>query len=177
MIVETSQEKYIKIGVIAKPHGIKGALKIKIFRADKSALKEGSFIYIKIDEELSRYEVTGLSTGTGFCLVRTEKIKDRNDAENFRGKEVFLKMSELEKTGDDEYFVYELVGMDVVDNDGKGIGQVEQVSETKAYEILVVKDGNIEVLIPLIADFVKEIDKEKKQIHINKTRNFFKDAI
>ena len=110
-------------------------------------------------------------------MVRTEKIKDRNDAENFRGKEVFLKMSELEKTGDDEYFVYELVGMDVVDNDGKGIGQVEQVSETKAYEILVVKDGNIEVLIPLIAEFVKEIDKEKKQIHINKTRNFFKDAI
>jgi 16S rRNA processing protein RimM len=59
---------------------------------------------------------------------------------------------------EDEYYLYQIVGLEVWTNEGKFLGCVDEILFTGGNDVYVVRDGDQEVLIPAISDVVKEVD-------------------
>ena len=74
---------------------------------------------------------------------------------------------EFPETVDEEFYLIDLIGFNVVDQAGKKVGEVSDIMENPANDILIIADGDKEHLIPLVDDFVTLFDFEKKQVTIN----------
>jgi len=88
-----------------------------------------------------------------------------NDAQELNLMSIFVRRDIL-GLSDDEYFISDLVGLKVIDEKRGTIGVVEGILETGAHDILVVKNGGKETLIPANEPFLKEIDFEEKIIYV-----------
>ena len=78
--------------------------------------------------------------------------------------EIFLPRDELPEPADGEYYCFELEGLDVETPAGESLGTLEKVLQTGSNDVYVVKQGEHEHLIPVLADVVKEIDLDKGKI-------------
>ncbi|CAN5897435.1 hypothetical protein BH23ACT11_BH23ACT11_02210 [soil metagenome] len=99
-------------------------------------------------------------------LVDLDGISDRGQAGALRGKELILDRSELDVLEEDEFYVGDLVGMTAVDENGVSRGIVEEVLETPAHEILLIRDGQNELYVPFTITQVPHVDSEERSLTI-----------
>lgn len=155
--------KFIRIGKIVNTHGIKGELRIlSDFRHKDKVFKKGMKFYVGKNKD--EYTVNTYRFHKVFDMVTFEGINNINDVEFLKGSYVFINEDDL-KLDNNEFFSGKLIGFNVI-IDGKIIGEVEEIINTPANE--VIKCGK--VLIPYVKDFIEKIDEENKSIYINNIR-------
>ena len=106
----------------------------------------------------AKYTIRAVRTHKKALLVALVGITTRDSAEFLRGKLFEVPEGELADLDEDQYFRFEIVGMNVVDESGTARGKVEEVLETGADDVYIVRDEESELLIPAIDSVVKEID-------------------
>jgi len=105
------------------------------------------------------YRVVGIAQlGHGTVRLMLEGITDANLAEALKGKNVFADERELPPPAEGEFYYRDAIGCEVFLTDGRRLGAIEEVIATGANDVFVVRDDGKEVLVPVIADVVKEID-------------------
>ena len=155
--------KFIRIGKIVNTHGIKGELRIlSDFRHKDKVFKKGMKFYVGKNKD--EYIVNTYRFHKVFDMVTFEGINNINDVEFLKGSYVFINEDDL-KLDNNEFFSGKLIGFNVI-IDGKIIGEVEEIINTPANE--VIKCGK--VLIPYVKDFIEKIDEDNKSIYINNIR-------
>ncbi len=95
-----------------------------------------------------------------------EGITDPNLAEPLKGKNVFADERDLPPPSPDEFYFRDVIGCEVFLTDGRRIGAVEEIIATGANDVFVVRDEGKEVLVPVIADVVKQIDVAARRVVI-----------
>jgi len=90
-----------------------------------------------------------------------------DDAEELRGARILITRDQLTELPEDTYYDFDLIGCEVVADDGQQLGRVEEVQNYGAAPLLVVRDGARELLIPLVLSICVEIDTEQKRIVVN----------
>jgi 16S rRNA processing protein RimM len=98
--------------------------------------------------------------------MELEGVTTCEAAEALRGSTVFVAEEELPPAGVDEFYNFRAIGCDVITTEGRRLGTVAEIFETGANDVLVVRDGATEVLIPVIADVVKNLDFADRRILI-----------
>jgi 16S rRNA processing protein RimM len=142
----------LEIGGVARAHGIRGEVAIVTHDPDSVALETIKTIYVGGVE----YRVLeARSTDKGW-LVLLEGIPTRTEAEGLRGKPVEVNRADL-GLGEGEVLLDDLVGCKVVLPDGSPWGTIVEI-EGGFQDRLVIHDGEIERLLPLVDEFVKTID-------------------
>ena len=106
----------------------------------------------------SRYTVQHTRSQPRTLLLELEGIETRTQAESLRGLLLEVPEEELAPLGEDQYFRFQILGMSVVDRDGQPLGRVEEVLETGANDVYIVRDAESELLVPAIDSVVKEVD-------------------
>lgn len=155
--------KFIRIGKIVNTHGIKGELRIlSDFRHKDKVFKKGMKFYV--GKKKLEYIVNSYRFHKIFDMVTFEGYNNINDVEFLKGDFVFIDEEDL-KLENNEFFSGKLIGFSVI-IDGKIIGEVEEIINTPANE--VIKVGKI--LIPYVKEFVEKIDEENKSIYIKNVR-------
>ena len=102
----------------------------------------------------------------GGYLLRFPEIVDRHTAETLLGAELLLEREELRPLDEDEYFLHELVGLDVID-EGKGsLGPIVDVYDTAGQVLAAVRVDGRERLFPLRREFVRKVDMEARQVDV-----------
>jgi len=150
----------ILIGKIVNTFGLKGELKIMSDSDFKMQRFEiGNTLLIDNEE----YIVKTYRKHKGFDIVSFEKYQDINIAEKLKGKDVYAYQLESD-LGEDEYYFYELEGMEVVENEVIGI--VKEVRSNPGNSILVVDVNGNNKLIPFVDEFILDVDKKNKVIKI-----------
>jgi 16S rRNA processing protein RimM len=128
-------------------------------------LHKGRTIYV--GEEHSPVQLTGVRTADTALLIRLEGIADRDQAALLCGKEVSIQASSLPSLPDGEYYHHQLIGIQVVDEQGGELGTLEQIIETGANDVYVVKSAEgQEQLFPAIADVILNVDVENRRMTI-----------
>jgi 16S rRNA processing protein RimM len=145
------------MGRIAAPFGIKGWVKVQTFSENPGALMEFDSWRIGREDQQRDYAVAESQDHSNTLVARFEGINDRDQAFALRGLEVSVPRSALPDPADDEYFWADLIGMEVVNEQGMVLGRVESLMETGAHDVLVIK-GSKEHLIPFIDAFVGKVD-------------------
>jgi 16S rRNA processing protein RimM len=162
-------EDMVPIGILGKVHGLHGEVKMTVFTNVVEILEnlEEVFLY---SEEKSRgffLKVEAIRVMPKKLLVKFEEFDTREDAEALEGFKVFVRRENLPELGEDEYYYEEIYDCEVYE-EGKDIGKVVDIIDTGSNEVLVVEKEGKETLVPMIKDYIEEVDTKNKIIKIRK---------
>lgn len=163
----------IVLGRIAAPYGVKGWVHVHAFGDDPVEWRRMSTWWLGRNPEstdpahwqaysLDQCKLHGKSLVASFM-----GIIDRTGAEKLEGLYLAAPREALPTPAQDEYYWADLVGLDVVNLQGQGLGTVTGLIETGAHDVLQLADGESERLIPFVAAFVKQVELEHKRIVVD----------
>jgi 16S rRNA processing protein RimM len=145
------QEDFVTVGKVGRPHGLAGAFVVERPSEDASRFAKGAVLHV--DGELAR--VTESKRGGGGRVVI------RLDRRVERGAALQVPKADLPATEDDDYYVFQLIGLEVVEEGGRTLGRVKDVASYPANDVLEVEGG---LDLPIVADCIREIDLEGGRI-------------
>ena len=161
----------ICIGKILKPHGIKGELSIKFdidwLKGRKPQKQKILFIEIYAGDELIPFFIEmAEADGSGSGRIKFEDYNSIESVRDLVNKEIFVQAHSFSPKTEGLIAGNELLGFSVSDKNSGTIGWVEDVLEHAKQQMLVVKNGEKEILIPLVKEFIVNVDKKERIIHM-----------
>lgn len=146
---------YIEVGKIVNTHALKGEVKIKSY-SNMDRFNKGNILYLgesHIEVRIKTHRVK-----ENFDYVVFENYEDINLIEPYKNKLLYIKETDLEELEEDEYYIKDLIGLKVYNEDKLYIGTVKNVSEYPANFMLeVLKENGKIALIPFRKEFVLEV--------------------
>lgn len=142
------------VGYVRGAHGIQGEVTVEPMTDFPDRFMPGSVLHAGG----VNYRIEAVRTHKKMLLVALVGISTRNQAEVLHGKLIEVPEGDLPDLNEDQYFRFEIVGINVVDESGLALGNVAEVLDTGADDVYIVRDDESELLIPAIDSVVKEID-------------------
>lgn len=142
----------IVIGIIGAPHGVRGTLRVRA-TSDGRHLRQG--VEPLIGGE--RRRILHVQQTAKEFLVELEGVESREQAQALQQSDMLLDRDELDEPGDEEFYVGDLMGLTALDEERRVIGEITDTFPTPAHEILVVKSGEQELLVPFTEEYVPEV--------------------
>jgi len=166
--------KEIILGKVGAVYGIKGWLKIHSFTDEQEAILDYFPWSLKLGNNKQSVEIVDWRKHSNGLIVQIAGIDDRDIAQKLVGSEIIVNESMLSDLPDGEFYWRDLIGMTVVTDKGYDLGQVSDIMETGANDVLVVKAnmkdafGKKERLIPyLFEQVILSVSQENKQICVD----------
>lgn len=154
---------YLAVGRLGRPHGVRGELRMSVFTDFPERLRAGKKVYV--GEEHIPQRIRSVREHQNELLVAFRGVEDRTEAGLLTNQWVYVLESELPALEEGEYYQHELLELEVFTEDGQRVGEVVEILETGANDVLVVlTEAQKEVLLPVIADVILEINLEEKRI-------------
>lgn len=159
----------ISFGKISKVHGLAGEVKFLPFsgQLDNISTLERIFLNKTSGGPLIELKIIKRSFHKGSATLKLDGISSIDDAEKLIGNHVYVETSDLRSLEDDEFYWFDLIGLETFTDDGQYIGIVDSLIDRSLQSILVVKNEGKEHLIPLTEPIVKEIDLKQSKIIIS----------
>ena len=156
--------EYVVIGKIVDTFGVNGELKVTPF-APEEVFENLERVYLKRRGGFYvPFQLKDIRRAGRFYLLRFEGYEDVQEAQQFRGAHLFLPESELPERGEEEFYAYELVGMEVVTDRGKKLGKVKRIEDFGVYDMLILEDERI--MIPFVGDIVLRVDRDSRVVEV-----------
>ena len=151
-------EDLLQVGAITQIHGIRGEVKVFPLTDDVGRFKKGISLILDLGRSRLDLEVETVKFFKQFVILKFKGYDSINEIEKFVKK----------KLKKDEYFIADLIGMTVKEEDGAILGTVSDVLQTGANDVYVVAlaDGG-EVLLPAIKDCILSVDMEKREMQVH----------
>lgn len=150
------KKEFLEAGKIVTTHGIRGEVKIMPYTDTPELLAEFDRLFIGKDRKELIIEHSRVFKN--MVIAKIEGVDTPEDAEKLRNKMLFMHRDDLE-LDDDTYFIQDLIGMEVRDADsGFVYGKIDDVMQTGANDVYVIKGSDREYLVPAIADVIVSTD-------------------
>ena len=162
--------EYLNVGKIVNTQGLKGEVRI-LSQTDfpEERFAKGETLVLFMDEKKPGVELTVASHRVvkNFDVVSFVDHPSINDVEKFKGGLLKVDAEDLADLYDDEYYYHEIIGLTVIDEQGRNLGKVTDIMETGANDVwTIARPGKKDWLLPYVAHVVKKIDLEKGEVHI-----------
>jgi len=157
---------WIPVGYITKTHGLKGEVKLRPSLTDPSLVQDVRRARIVGDDGDSVETVLEKVRGQGGrWIVKFKDFKTIEQAQDLVGRSLEVYCEDFQPLPEGEYYWFQVEGLQVFDEAGRYYGTVNEIIATGSNDVYVVKDGDKELLLPMIDSVVKSIDpKENKLI-------------
>jgi 16S rRNA processing protein RimM len=142
----------VQIGRVGRPHGLDGSFVVEGASTDKRWWKTGARFLAGGEPA----EVIGHRSSSGRPVIKLDRHVDR-------GTQLEVERDQLPATGEDEYYAFELVGLEVVEETGRALGTVKVVEPGVANDVLELDSGT---LLPMVEDCVVRIDLDAGRITV-----------
>lgn len=155
-------ENLLQVGVITTTHGIRGEVKVYPTTDDARRFEELPSVLLDTGKELCELEIERVKYFKQFVILKFRDVDNINDIEPYKGRSLYVTREYAVPLGEDEYYIGDLIDMEVFLEDGSRFGVLKDVIETGANDVYAVRtpEGK-EVLIPAIKDCIKEVDVER----------------
>jgi 16S rRNA processing protein RimM len=157
------QEDKVLLGLVNGLFGVKGWVKVYSYTRPRIKIIEYQHWYLGNDFDQPMRIEEGRSQKGG-VVVKLEGIEDRDAAVALLDSKIWIASEQLTPLPNNEYYWYQLIGLDVLDTENKPLGSVKDLIETGANDVMIVRgEGKTEHLIPYIHEqVIKSIDLEQK---------------
>ncbi len=153
------------LGRVTKKFSFKGEVIIKLDTDEPEIYENLEAVFIELGKDLLPFFIEKSSFQRGNELrVRFEDVKTEQDAEAILRKEVYLPLEFLPKLTGEQFYFHEVLGFGLVDVNQGPIGIIESINDSTAQALFVVRDGEDEILVPMVDDFIKKVDRKKKEV-------------
>jgi 16S rRNA processing protein RimM len=158
----------LPIGKVVKAHGLKGHLKVRPYGETLASLSAGEMITAHLLDGTSLpLTIVEVRPHQRAYLLLIREIITVEEARNLVGAEFCVPESRLPPAGPNEFYWYQLVGLEVVNTDGQKLGILERILETGSNDVYVVRQGEGEILIPAIEEVVLEVDLQRRLMTVD----------
>ena len=158
---------WIELGVISRPQGVKGELRIHVFNPESTLLEELAEVFVigEEDEEPALVEILAARRGPKALLMRLEGVSSREDAESLRGYTLCVPRSALPELEDGEYYHADLIGLEAFDGT-ESIGKVIDVLDYPSAECLKIERPGGFLEVPMLPKWLDRVDVEAGKVHL-----------
>ena len=157
---------------VGAPFGIKGWIKLQSFTENPDSLDAYASWLLKSPNGWQEFALEDFAVNVKGVFAKLKGCDDRTAAEKLVKREIGIPRAALDETADGETFWIDLIGCEVVNTAGVTLGKVETLMETGANDVLVVKNGAEETLIPFIEDVIVKVDRDAKVVTVNWSGEF-----
>ncbi|MCC6613641.1 MAG: 16S rRNA processing protein RimM [Anaerolineae bacterium] len=159
---ERSTPAYLVLGKILRPHGVRGEIRMHVMTDYPERLSELEQVYLSKDEagtHVKAYDLEHVRLHQGYALLTLGGIEDRDEAEPLRQLFVLIDLENAVPLEEGEFYLYELIGIEVYTVDDEHLGRLVDVIETGANDVYVVEGESYgEVLIPATDEVIVKTD-------------------
>ena len=162
----SASTRYVPLASVARPHGVTGELKLKLFNEETTMLVKNQRVRLRFPD--GRTEDTSLSAVRRVnkgLLVRLTGVDDRNAAEQMRGVDICVRRDALPEVEEGEFYAFDIEGASAETVDGTRIGTVRKLESYPTCDVLIIDvEGAPSVEVPLTEDYIAAIDVEAHRI-------------
>ena len=162
-------EDLLQVGIITSTHGVRGEVKVYPTTDDPRRFRRLKEVVLDPGKEKMNLEIEGVKFFKQFVILKFKGLDNINDIEKYRQKSLYVTRKNAVRLQRDEYFIADLIGLKVQDEDGKELGTVKDVIETGANDVYEVEmaDGK-SLLLPAIKQCILNVDVENgtMQVHV-----------
>ena len=164
--MEKKERDYLAVGKIVNTHGIRGELRVIPMTSDISRFDYLLYTWIRVDGKLKEYRVSKVRYHKQFVLVKLQGFDSMTDAEALKGCELLVDRQNARPLEEDEYFICDLIGMKVYEED-RLLGELTEVLETGSNDVYVVTgEDKKEILVPALKQVVTLVDLKNKSMQV-----------
>ena len=164
-----AMEDHFRIGVITRPHGVLGEMKVYPVTDDIKRFKGMKEILMGPPEgqkgDLSTVKVEGVRFQKNMVLLKLSGIESPEEARKLSQYQLYVRREDAIPLSDGEYYVSDLIGLSVLSEKGEKLGILKDVLKTAANDVYVVK-GEREILVPAVKEYVLSIDLPKGEMTV-----------
>ena len=161
-------ETKLQVGVISSTHGVRGEVKVFPTTDDVKRFKRLKEVLLDTGREKLTLEIEGVKFFKQFVILKFKGFDNINDIEKYKGKSLYVTRANAVRLRKDEYFIADLQGLSVVDEEGKEFGVLRDVMETGANDVYIIDmAGGRELLIPAIKECILNVDMEARVMKIH----------
>ena len=158
-------QKRLEIGQIVNTFGIKGEVKVTPFTDDIRRFDELEKVYVKTKKESKQYQVENVKYHKNMVLLKLKSIDRIEEAELLRNAFLEVDREDAIPLEEGQYFIVDLIGLEVYTDEGKLLGKVEDIYNAGANDIYVIKDElGKQILLPGIDEVIKEVKLDDRII-------------
>ena len=162
-------EDLLQVGVITTTHGIRGEVKVYPTTDDVHRFEELESVLLDTGKEYRELKIKSVKYFKQYAILKFKGIDNIKKKKKYKGKSLFVTRENAQPLGEDEYYIADLIGMEVYLEDGSHFGTLKDVMETGANDVYIIKtEEGKEVLIPAIYECILDVDVEagKMEIHL-----------
>lgn len=157
-----------RIGVITEPHGVRGEVKVFPTTDEPERIKKIKEIILDDGREKRTLHPEAVRRQKNLLLIKFKEFNDRDSVERLRKKELYVNREYATPLNEDEYYISDLIGLNVVDEEDREIGVLKDVLQTGANDVyqIVLNDGK-ELLLPAIRQCVLQVDIKAGYVRVH----------
>ncbi|MBI3162643.1 MAG: 16S rRNA processing protein RimM [Chloroflexi bacterium] len=157
---------YLVIGYLRRPHGVSGEIVMDIHTDFPERIKSGRKILI--GEKYQPFTLDTVRQHSNGLLVSLKGVDTPEEAGRFRNQWVYVKASDVPPLPQGRHYQYEMIGLDVVDENGSLLGKVAEILETGANDVYIVRDDSgKEILLPAIPAVILNVDMDQRSMRVH----------
>jgi 16S rRNA processing protein RimM len=156
----------IRLGFVGAPFGVRGWIKLRSHTDPPERLLEHRSLRIGHGSVWRNYRIEASGRSGGALTVKLAGVEDRDQAQALRGYDVCVLRSELPQRDDKDFYRADLIGCEVVNLDGTGLGSVQHFIETPAQVLMVVR-GTQEFWIPAVPQHLRRVDLQARRVIVD----------
>lgn len=161
-------EDLLQAGVITTTHGIRGEVKVFPTTDDVHRFEDLDSVLLDTGRDYMKLEIENVKYFKQYAILKFKGIDNINDIEKYKGKSLYVTRDQAIPLEEDEYYIADLIGLDVYLESGEKFGVLKDVMETGANDVYIVEtEEGKEVLIPAIHECVLDIDVEENRMEIH----------
>ena len=161
-------DNLLRVGVISSTHGLKGEVKVFPTTDDATRFKTLKKVMMDTGSGHMNLEIQSVKFFKNMVILKFKEFDSINDIEKYKGKDLLITRDQAVTLGPDENFIFDLIGLRVVTEDGEEFGTLTDVIKTGANDVYEVKtkEGK-EVLLPAIRQCVLGVDLEEGTVTVH----------
>ena len=161
-------EDLLQAGVVTTTHGIRGEVKVYPTTDDVHRFEDLDSVLLDTGREYIELEIENVKYFKQYAILKFKGINNINDIEKYKGRSLYVTRDQAIPLDEDEYYIADLIGLDVYLENGEKFGVLKDVMETGANDVYIVKTGEgKEVLIPAIHECILDVDIEENRMEIH----------
>ena len=161
-------KNYLEVGHIVNTDGLKGFLKVVPYTDNIERFEELKSVIVVYNKEQIEFEIEEVKYFKGMVIIKFKGIDHINDAEKYKNCLLKIKRQDAKKLDKNTYFIADLIGLSVYDEQNKKIGTLVEIFPTGSNDVYVVKDEKgKQILLPAIKSVIKEINLENEKIVVD----------
>ena len=159
------KEDCFYLGKIAKKFSFKGEVLLYLDTDEPELYENMESVFVEFNKNLVPFFIKNSSLHKNdFLRVQFEDVDNEEEADSIMNCEVYLPLSMLPKLTGNQFYYHEVIGFEIEDLRLGVFGKIVSINDSSAQPLFEVINGNVEILVPMIDQFLVKIDRENKKV-------------